>query len=146
MSLVVIVGVAEPLGLPQNRFDLTFLSIQKPQEFLKKMSTINQLYKEAEQLKDQGKLVEAKDRLEQLLGEAPDHVLSHLTLARIYTQLGNHEAAVKHAEKACEVEPTEGFNYTILSVTYQKAWAGTQDQQYIRLAEDALARSQMLGG
>lgn len=110
------------------------------------MTTTKERFKEAETLKDQGKIEEARDVLESLLVDAPEHVLSHLTLARIFTQLGDHDKACKHAEQACQLEPNEAFNYTILSVTYQKAWAGTQDQRFIQLAEDAMARSRMLGG
>ena len=109
------------------------------------MSNSKELFRQAEQLKDAGQVVEAKKILEDLLQADPSHVLGHLTLARICTQLGEHESAVQHAEEACKLEPNEAFNYTILSVTYQKAWAGTQDQRYIQLAEEAMARSQMLG-
>ncbi|MFN7889808.1 MAG: scaffolding protein [Pirellula sp.] len=110
------------------------------------MTTIKERFKEAETLKDQGKIEEARDVLESILVDSPDHVLSHLTLARIFTQLGVHDRACSHAEQACQLEPDEAFNFTILSVTYQKAWAGTQDQRFIQLAEDAMARSRMLGG
>lgn len=109
------------------------------------MSNSKEVFRQAEQLKEAGNLVEAKNMLEGLLENDPSHVLAHMTLARICTQLGEHESAVKHAEEACKLEPNEAFNYTILSVTYQKAWAGTQDQRYIQLAEEAMARSQMLG-
>jgi hypothetical protein len=56
-----------------------------------------------------------------------------------------HELAIKHAEEACRLEPNDSFNFTVLSVTYQRAWAGTQDQRYITMAEDAMARSRMIG-
>lgn len=108
------------------------------------MTTVSDRYNQAEKLKDAGQLEEAATILQELLQESPDHVLSHLTLARIYTAQGQHEMAVQHAEKACELEPTEGFNFTLLSVTYQRAYAGTGDQRYIRMAEDAMARSRML--
>jgi Tfp pilus assembly protein PilF len=110
------------------------------------MQTTKERYREAEQLKDKGDLEAAKQLLEALIQDVPDHALSHLTLARIHTQQGSHEKACEHAVKACELEPNEGFNYTVLSVTYQKAWAATQDQRYIKLAEDALARARMLEG
>ncbi|MBU6173551.1 MAG: scaffolding protein [Planctomycetes bacterium] len=110
------------------------------------MNATKEKFNQAEKLKDQGKYEEARDLLLTLIEETPDHVLSHLTLARIFTNTGDHLSAVKHAEAACQLEPNEAFNYTILSVTYQKAWAGTQDQRFIQLAEDAMARSRMLGG
>jgi Flp pilus assembly protein TadD len=108
------------------------------------MSTVSERYNAAEKLKDQGKVEEAATLLQQILADDDSHVLSHLTLARICTQLGKHEDAVKHAERACELEPNESMNFTVLSVTYQRAWAGTQDQRYITMAEDAMARSRML--
>lgn len=109
------------------------------------MTTVNERFREAEKLKDSGQVDGAKELLLSIIEETPDHVLSHLTLARIYTQTGEHLAAVQHAEEACRLEPNEAFNFTILSVTYQKAWAGTQDTRFIRAAEDAMARSQSLG-
>ena len=108
------------------------------------MSTVIERYNAAEKLKDQGKVEEAATMLQEILADEETHVLSHLTLARICTQLGRHEDAVKHAERACELEPNESMNFTVLSVTYQRAWAGTQDQRYITMAEDAMARSRML--
>ncbi|MEQ1830988.1 MAG: tetratricopeptide repeat protein [Pirellula sp.] len=110
------------------------------------MLTVLQRYNEAEKLKDQGKHDEAAAILEAILADEPDHVLAHLTLARICTATGKHELAVKHAEEACRLEPNDSTNFTVLSVTYQRAWAGTQDQRYITMAEDAMARSRMIGG
>lgn len=109
------------------------------------MSNSKERFRQAEQLKDAGNIAEAKVILQELLKDDPTHVMAHLTLARICTKLGEHVDAVAHAEEACKLEPNEAFNYTVLSVTCQKAWAGTQDQRYIQLAEDALARSNMLG-
>jgi len=110
------------------------------------MTTTSQRLNEAEKLKDSGKLDEATGLLTGILAEDANHVLSHMMLARIYTQTGRHAEAVQHAEKACELEPNDSTNYTVLSVTYQRAWAGTQDQSYIQKAEDAMARSKMIGG
>jgi predicted Zn-dependent protease len=101
-------------------------------------------YNEAEQLKNSSKPEEAEKILLEILQSEPTHVLSHLTLARIYTGLDRHDEAVTHAERACELEPTESFNFTLLSVTYQRAYAGTGDHRFIRMAEDAMARSRML--
>jgi uncharacterized membrane-anchored protein len=108
------------------------------------MSTVNERYSQAEKLKDTGKNEEARDLLLGILEETPEHVLSHLALARVFTSLGEHSLAVAHAEKACQIEPTESFNFTLLSVTYQRAYAGTGDTSFIRMAEDAMARSRML--
>ena len=82
--------------------------------------------------------------LNEIVAEDESFVLAHLALARVYTKTGQHDLAVTHGEKACELEPQDSFNFTALSVTYQRAWAGTQDQQFITKAEDAMAKAQML--
>ena len=110
------------------------------------MTDVNALYAEAEQLKDDGKLDEAIEKLGELLAEQPNHVLSHLALAVIYGRVGNHDKAIEHGEKACQLEPTEAFNFTALSVTYQRAWQGTQQQGYIAKAEDAMAKAHAIQG
>lgn len=103
------------------------------------------LYNQAEKLKDSGKSEEAVSILQQILQEKPYHVLSHLTLARIFTQTGKHDAAIEHGLKACELEPNDPFNFTAMSVTYQRAYAGTGERKYIQLAEDAMAKAHSLG-
>ncbi len=103
-------------------------------------------YNQAEKLKDEGKLDEAAGLLVELLEEDPSHVLTHLTLGRIYTLQGKFDEAVFHGLKACELEPNEAFNFTAMSVTYQRVFAGTQERKYIQLAEDAMAHAHRLQG
>lgn len=103
-------------------------------------------YNQAEKLKDEGKLDDAVALLVEILDENPSHVLTHLTLGRIYTLQGKFEEAVFHGLKACELEPNEPFNFTAMSVTYQRVFAGTQDRKYIQLAEDAMAHAHRLQG
>jgi tetratricopeptide (TPR) repeat protein len=98
----------------------------------------------AEKLKDEGKLDEAVVLLNEILAEEPNHVLTHLTLGRIYTLQGKFELAVEHGRKACDLEPQDAFNFTALSVTYQRVFAGTGDHRYIQMAEDAMAESRRL--
>ena len=108
------------------------------------MSNSTELYNAAEKLKDAGQTEDAIAKLEELVAAEDSHVLSHLALGKLYTQLGKHEEAIAHSKKACELEPDEWFNFTAMSMTYQKAWAGTQNQAYITAAEDAMARSREL--
>lgn len=108
------------------------------------MSEITQKYNQAEKLKDEGKYDEAISLFQEILSSEPEHVLTHLTLGRIYTLTGKFDLAVEHGEKACELEPGEPFNFTALSVTYQRVYAGTQDHAYIQKAEDAMAESRRL--
>ena len=57
---------------------------------------------------------------------------------------GNHAEAIRHSERACELEPNEVFNYTALSVTFQKAFEGTQDRTFIYKAEEAKTKAHEL--
>ena len=108
------------------------------------MSDLNSLYSEAEKLKDDGNLEEAISKLQAIIEQDDSFILAHLTLAVLFGRVNKHEEAVQHGEKACELEPNEAFNFTAMSVTYQRAFAGTQNHQYIQKAEDAMARAHMI--
>lgn len=110
------------------------------------MSDLMQMYKEADKLKDEGQLDEAIAKLQELLEKDENHVLSHLALAVIYGRVNKHEEAVKHGQRACEIDSNDPFNFTAMSVTFQRAWQGTQKQEFIQMAEDAMARAHMLEG
>jgi Flp pilus assembly protein TadD len=101
------------------------------------MSTNDQLYDEADKLKDEGKLEEAAAKLQELLKQDPKYALAHSALAVIYTRLKRHDEAIKHGRTVCELEPNDPFSFTALSVTYQRAGK-------IYEAEDAMARARML--
>ncbi len=103
--------------------------------------SVHDLYNEGEKLKDQGKYPEAIEKFEQAVTADETFALAHFALAVAYGKVGEHDKAVVHAERACQLEPGDPFSYTALSVTYQRAFAGTQNPQYIRMAEDAMARA-----
>lgn len=105
------------------------------------MPTTVELYKEAEALKRESKWEEAIAKLEELLKQDESHVLSHLALAVLYGKVGKHAEAVQHGERAVDLEPTDQFNFTALSVTYQRAFEATQDRTFIYKAEQAKERS-----
>ncbi len=108
------------------------------------MADPHALYDEADKLKDAGKLDEAATKLNEALAAEANFGLAHAALAVVMQKLGRHEDAIQHAQKVCELEPNDPFSFTALSVTYQRAFAGTNDMQYIRLAEDAMERSRIL--
>lgn len=105
------------------------------------MADLTAIYNEADKLKDQGKHEEAIARLEELLTVDANYTLAHLALAVLYGRVGQHERAVEHGRRACDLEPQEAFNLTALSVTYQRAFAGTGNRDYIRLAEETMAQA-----
>jgi tetratricopeptide (TPR) repeat protein len=110
------------------------------------MADVVALYDEADRLKDAGKPEEAVAKLNEALAVDPNYALAHSALAVLLQRMGKHEEAIGHAEKVCEIEPNDPFSFTALSVIYQRAFAGTQDMQFIRLAEDAMEKSRILQG
>jgi tetratricopeptide (TPR) repeat protein len=102
------------------------------------------LYDEADKLKDAGELDAAVAKLNEALEADPKYALAHAAMAVVLQKLGRHDEAIQHAQKVCELEPNDPFSFTALSVTFQRAFAGTQNMQYIRLAEDAMERSRIL--
>ncbi|MEX2114433.1 MAG: tetratricopeptide repeat protein [Pirellulales bacterium] len=103
------------------------------------MTTNEELYAQADQLKGEGKLDEAAALLEKLLEQDDKYALAHSALAVICGRLKRHDDAIRHGLKVCELEPNEPFSYTAMSVTYQRAGK-------IPEAEDAMARAHMLQG
>jgi tetratricopeptide (TPR) repeat protein len=107
---------------------------------------LDDAYREANQLKLAGRNQEAIEKLLDILKQDPNFIVAHLGLAVCYGRIGDHLSAVKHGETAVQLDPNDPFGYTALSVTYLRAFDGTQDRKYITLAEDAKARGQMLTG
>lgn len=94
-------------------------------------------YAAAERLKDTGDLAGAVAALETLVADHPDFSLAHSALAAWCTRLERHDDAVRHARRVCELEPTDPFSYTALSVACMRAGR-------IAAAEEALAKSRLI--
>jgi Flp pilus assembly protein TadD len=103
------------------------------------MTTRDERYDAAHATKDSGRLAEAVAELEAVVAEHPDFALAYSALAAWCTRLERHEDAVRHARRACELEPNDPFSYTALSVACMRAGKITE-------AEDALARSRAMQG
>ncbi|QDS97822.1 tetratricopeptide repeat protein [Adhaeretor mobilis] len=105
---------------------------------------LTQLYDEADSLKMAGDLDGAVGKLNEALELDPGYTLAHSALAVILQRQGKHDEAITHAEKVTELAPEDPFSFTAMSVTYQRAYAGTNDQAYIQKAEDAMEKSRIL--
>lgn len=108
------------------------------------MSNVDELYKQSEQLRREGKSAEAIEKLNEVLAADPQHVLAHMTIARLLCKAQRPLDAVPHSEQACQLEPNEFFNWAALSQTYQAAFEVTQDRLYIFKAEEAKTKSHQL--
>ena len=103
------------------------------------MSDAEQAYDEALKLKDEGKLEEAVAKWQESLEAHSDHALTHQALAVHLQKLGRNDEAIQHAIKVTELEPSDPFSFTQLSVIYQRCGK-------IQEAEDAMAKSHMMQG
>lgn len=103
------------------------------------MPTREELYDEADRLKESGQLEAAVAKLQETVALDPTYALAHAGLAKHLTTLKRHDEAIVHALKVVELEPNEPFSYTALSVIYQRAGK-------IREAEDAKARANGMFG
>jgi len=103
------------------------------------METREERYEAAEELKNAGRLAEAVVALEATVVEHPDFALAHSALAAWCTRLDRHEEAVRHARRVCELEPSDPFSYTALSVACMRGGR-------IAEAEEALAKSRIIQG
>jgi tetratricopeptide (TPR) repeat protein len=103
------------------------------------MPTNEELYREYEQLKQEGKLEEAAAALEKVIAQDASYTLAHSALAVLYGRMARHDDAIRHGLQVCELEPNDPFSFTAMSVTYQRAGK-------IPEAEDAMARARTLQG
>jgi len=96
----------------------------------------------ASALKGEGKFQEAIDKLNELLAIDQSFVRAHLALSVLYHETKDYDNSVKHAEQVVELEPDDSFNFSALSITYQRAFEHTRDPAFIEKAELAKAKSQ----
>jgi tetratricopeptide (TPR) repeat protein len=108
------------------------------------MAELHEMYDEAERLKDEGHFDQAVAKLEAILAADESYALAHAALAVLMTRLKRFDDAIRHAQRVCVLEPNDPFSFTALSVTYQRAYAGTNDHRYIHAAEDAMARARQI--
>ena len=104
------------------------------------------LENEATQLREQGKFQEAVEKLQAILEQDEQFVRAHLALAVAYHHLQDYDNAIKHAERATEIEPDDPFNFSALSITYKRALDHTRDPSFIEKAEVAMEKSRMCSG
>ncbi len=110
------------------------------------MATCRELYDEADRLKDDGKLEDAVAKYQEILAQDETYALAHAALAVVLGRLDRHAEAIQHARRVSELEPNDAFSHAQLSVVYQRAFAATNNPQFIQLAEDAMGRSRMIEG
>ena len=80
------------------------------------MSTAMEIYNAGEKLKDGGQTEDAIAKFNEALEADDSLVIAHLALAVCHGKMGDHEKAVAHGEKACELDSSDPFNFAAMSV------------------------------
>ena len=93
------------------------------------MPSPDQMYDQAIELKEAGKLQQAVGKLEELIAEHAGFALAHAGLSVFYGKLDRHDEAVKHAQKVCDLEPDDPFSFMALSIVCQKAGKMAEAEQ-----------------
>ena len=98
------------------------------------MPTVDQLYDEAIELQQAGKLEEAVGKLEGLVVDHPDYALAHSALSVFYSKLGRQDEAVEHAQRVCQLEPDDPFSFMAMSMICQRAGRIPEAEQAMGMA------------
>lgn len=98
------------------------------------MPTVDQLYDEAIDLQQAGKLEEAVGKLEKLVLDHPDYALAHAALSVFYGKLGRLDEAVDHGRLVCELEPEDPFSHMAMSLVCQRAGRIPEAEQALGVA------------
>ena len=106
------------------------------------MPTNEELYDEAIQLQQDGKLEEALGKLHDLLGQDANYALAHAALSVFYGKLEKYDEAVQHGKKVCELEPEDSFSFIALSLICQKAGLIAEAEQALAQARQAQTAGQ----
>ncbi len=96
------------------------------------MPTVDQLYDEAIALQQAGNLEEAVGKLKGLVAENPDYALAHAALSVLHGKLDQHDEAVEHGRKVCELEPDDSFSFMAMSLICQRAGRIPEAEEALR--------------
>ena len=107
------------------------------------MPTSDVLYDEAIGLQQRGELDLAVGKLLELVQQDPTYALAHSALSVFYSRQENHDEAIQHAQRVCELEPEDPFSFTALSLLCQKAGRIPEAEQALMDARRAQAAAWM---
>ncbi len=101
------------------------------------MPSKEELYDEAIELQQQGKMEEAIAKLRQLAADEPAYALAYAALGVFMSRLDRHDEAIEHARKVCELEPQDPFSFVAMSLICQKAGNNSEAEQAMIAAQQA---------
>jgi len=104
------------------------------------MPDLDDMYDEADALKEKGDLDAAVAKLNEILAIDESHVLTHSAIAVHLHKLGQLDDAIRHAVRVTELEPNDSFSFTQLSVIYQRCGRIPEAETAMAKAHEIQAR------
>ena len=101
------------------------------------MPTKEASYDQAVALQQEGRLEEAIEQLETLIGQDPDYALAHAALSVFYGRIEQFDKSIEHGRKVCELESSDPFSFIALSLICQKAGNTQEAEQALLQARKA---------
>jgi len=103
------------------------------------MPTNEALYDEAIEVQQRGDVAGAVGKLQELLNQDAGYALAHAALSVFYSKLEDHDKAIEHADKVCEMEPGDPFSFIAKSLICQKAGRIAEAERAMMQARQAQA-------
>jgi len=101
------------------------------------MPTTEQMYDQAIELQQRGKMQEAVGKLQEVLQQDPEYALAHAALGVFLGKMDRHDEALEHAGKVCQLEPDDPFSFVAMSLICQKAGRLPEAEQALMQARQA---------
>ena len=111
---------------------------QSQRSALASASSHHATYEEAKVLAEEGKVVEARDRMEEVVRSIPGHATAHNDLGVLYCQTGRMEDARREYEEAVRLEPENVIFQKNLAEHYSVAQGRNEDA--LRIFVDILRK------
>lgn len=105
------------------------------------MPSSDVMYDEAIALQQQGNMAEAMGRLQELLLADPNYALAHSALSVFYSRMDEHDQAIEHARKVCQLEADDPFSFVALSLLCQKAGRIPEAERALMMARQVQAEA-----
>jgi len=78
--------------------------------------------------------------------DEPGYALAHAALGVFYGKLGRTDEAVEHAQRVCELEPDDPFNFMALSMICQRSGQIREAEQALGIAMEKQWAAHRPGG
>lgn len=108
------------------------------------MATKIELYREGVKLKDAKEFAPAIEKFKEALALDEKFTMPLHAMVQCYTELGNHEEAIRVATQIVQIEPDDQFSYISLSRAYQRGGLIPEAEMAMMQGQQAQIRAQQM--